>query len=72
MKVCDVHIDRRAVDTLCLQTDDTFVDVCDECKYAILALISKPPESDASPVAPPPGDAQPKAPKRGLRFLRNK
>jgi hypothetical protein len=44
LKVCDVHHDRKAVDTIHIASEDTRVDVCDECKYAVLALLSKPAE----------------------------
>jgi len=40
LKVCDKHNDRKAVDALHLLSDDTYVDVCDECKYAVMNYLS--------------------------------
>lgn len=40
MKVCDRHNDKPAVDTIHFSRDDTYVDVCDECKYAIGEVLS--------------------------------
>ncbi len=43
MKVCDRHNDKPAVDTIHFSRDDTYVDVCDECKYAIGEVLSCAP-----------------------------
>lgn len=44
MKVCDKHNDKRAVDTIHFAQDDTYVDVCDECKFAIGEVLAAPAE----------------------------
>jgi hypothetical protein len=50
--------------------DDSHIDVCDECKYAVLELLNRPPpELGASPIAPPNGEAHTKAPKGAFSFL---
>ena len=40
MRVCDRHRDRESVDTLHVERDGTQIDVCDECKYAVLNFFS--------------------------------
>ena len=42
MKVCDKHQDKKAVDTLHFPLEDVRIDVCDECKYAVMELLSAP------------------------------
>lgn len=66
MKVCDAHPDRKAVDTIHCLNDDTRLDVCDECRQAVLRIFDKPHELGESPIAAPNSDASEKAPKRGL------
>lgn len=44
MKVCDRHPTEKAVDTLHFPTEDTRIDVCDQCKFAVLELLSTPDE----------------------------
>jgi hypothetical protein len=73
MKVCDAHPDRKALDTLVVEGDASRIDVCDECKYAVLSLLNKPPpELGASPLAPVHADAQPRGPKWGLSLFGRK
>lgn len=72
MKVCDAHPDRKAVDTILIHGDDSHIDVCDECKYAVLELLNRPPpELGASPVVPPTGETPEKARKGLFSFGRN-
>lgn len=42
MKVCDRHHDKRAVDTIHVKGDDQLIDVCDECKYEVMELLTSP------------------------------
>lgn len=49
MKVCDQHHDRAAVDAIVVANDDTRVDVCAECKAAVLAIFSQPHEPVEAP-----------------------
>lgn len=70
MKVCDAHPDRRAVECLVSENDGTRLDMCEECKDAVLSLMCRPPpELGESPLAPPAGEVPEKAPKRGLSFF---
>lgn len=58
MKVCDRHQDRKAVDTIHCQQDDTRIDVCDECKFAIMELLATPAEEPKRRGRPPKNLAQ--------------
>lgn len=40
MKVCDRHQDRPAVDSLHIELDDAFFDVCESCKQEVLTLLT--------------------------------
>jgi hypothetical protein len=69
MKVCDAHPDRKAVDSLQIIGDGSQIDVCGECKSAVLSFFERPPELGERPIAPPTGEAPEKAPKWGLSFF---
>ena len=43
MKVCDRHTDRRATDTVHIVMDDSYIDVCAECKTDVLTLLQLAP-----------------------------
>lgn len=52
MRVCDKHNDRKAVDTIHMSKDDTRIDVCDECYFAVAELLStsvEPPKRRGRP-----------------------
>lgn len=53
MKVCDRHPDRRAIDTVIVQRDDSRIDVCEECKTDVLTFLSTPPEAPPRRGRPP-------------------
>jgi len=40
MKVCDKHKNREALDTFHMEQEDTFIDVCGECKRLVLEFLS--------------------------------
>lgn len=42
MRVCDRHNDRKAIDTIHVAGEDTRIDVCDECKYEVMELLTSP------------------------------
>lgn len=44
MKVCDKHQDTQAVDTIVVEQDGTHIDVCSQCKYDVLEMLTKKPE----------------------------
>lgn len=67
MKVCDRHINRNAVDTLTLTTDDMRIDVCKECRDAVLAIFTQA-NSGASPMASASAGVAPEAFRRGGRI----
>lgn len=58
MKVCDKHNDRKAVDTIHVLRDDTRLDVCDECKYEVMELLTSPAEAPKRRGRPPKDLAQ--------------
>jgi hypothetical protein len=62
MKVCDLHHDRKAVDTIHIENDHIHHDVCKECREAVIGLFSLEP--GASQVVPDTGAKQ--NPKLGL------
>jgi len=65
MRVCDKHRERRAVDTVHIQADDSFVDVCAECKTDVLMLLAAQPEPEPPP-AEIPSIVEVRPPKRGF------
>lgn len=44
MKVCDKHKDTPAVDTIHVEQEGTVIDLCQQCKYDVLEMLSKVPE----------------------------
>lgn len=68
MKVCDRHRDRQARETVHIVNDDTFIDLCAECKTEVLMLLSSEPNQKAAPPPKPSATAEKPAPKRGIFF----
>jgi len=42
MRVCDRHNDRPARDRIHIVNDDSYIDVCEECKTEVLTLLHAP------------------------------
>jgi hypothetical protein len=51
MKVCDLHRDRPAIDTLRFSLDDQHIDVCEQCRNAVFSALNPP--QPPQPAAPP-------------------
>lgn len=49
MRVCDRHRDRVAVDSVHIVRDDSYIDVCNECKTDVLTLLTLPPIEPDTP-----------------------
>lgn len=45
MRVCDRHPDRRASDRVHIEADDSYFDLCAECKTDLLTFLCRPRES---------------------------
>lgn len=70
MRVCDRHRDRQARETIHVVGDDTWIDVCAECKTELLLLLSSDPKEHGAEAPTPSTSARAEkpAPKRGLFF----
>lgn len=68
MKVCDVHQDTKAIDSIVIEREAVHFDVCKECRDKVMRFFSKEP--DESPVTTAKADVEQKAPKRGFSIFK--
>lgn len=71
MRVCDRHRDRQARETVQIVGDDTYFDLCAECKTEVLMLLASDPDPKAAPPPKPSATPETSPPKRGLFFRGN-